>query len=272
MSRPHICFLQSQALSWSSVSLPALGDVQAKVLSRDRETGDITCIVHTERHLEQTNACFSRGAEFYVLAGQGELDGLRFERDAYVFVCADTTPRIVLEAGTTALMMTGAGGRALSDDPVVDTYALPWKTGVEGSVTGKPLSPTIFTKKLRYDNATGEQSFLYAALPQHLPPKVMPGRFGHPMVEEIFVLSGEYAFGDVGRMGPGGYVWWREDVYHGPAGSAAGYNLLIRVHGGPLQNEFESQPAPFSLTPEHRPALPKSLTSCSAPYPFPPQW
>jgi hypothetical protein len=85
-------------------------------------------------------------------------------------------------------------------------------------------------------------------------------------------LSGEYVFGDVGRMGPGGYCWWRENEYHGPAGSETGYNLLIRVHGGPLVNTFSKDPAPFSFTPNHHPTLPPELWEYSKPYPFQEPW
>jgi hypothetical protein len=150
----------------------------------------------------------------------------------------------------------------------IDTLDMAWVGGAEGSVTGKPLSHDIETKKLRVDPETAEQSFLYTAQPQHGPPGIMKGKFGHPMIEEIFTLAGTYVFADAGVMGPGGYCWWRENEFHGPAGSMTGYNLFIRVVGGPLRNVFSDEPFPFTFTPDHNPSLPDELKPYGQPYPY----
>ena len=88
----------------------------------------------------------------------------------------------------------------------------------------------------------------------------------HPKVEELYCLEGEYVWGDCGRMGPGGYCWWREGEYHGPAGTDTGYHLFVRTINGPLVNTFDTEKKPFTWTPEYRPALPPELEQYAQPY------
>ena len=85
-------------------------------------------------------------------------------------------------------------------------------------------------------------------------------------MEELFVLDGTFVFGDVGVMGPGGYCYWREGKWHGPIGSATGYHLLIRNLEGPLENQFATEPAPFSYAPPFQPQLPDRLVPYAQPY------
>ncbi len=287
MARPHICFVQSQSIPWSASGFAALGiQVDVKVLSRDTENGAVTEVMRLPPGMKLAGPMyFPCVFEFYVLAGTFTVGDVVYDKDTYAYLPPGYTwSQMRSEHGAVLLAMFSATPRPTPGqapvgmcDPAktiahVDAFELEWKTGVEGSVTGKPLSPTIFTKKLRVDPVTSEQTFLYSALPHHAPPKVMPGKFAHPVIEEIFVLSGEYVFGDVGRMGPGGYCWWRENEYHGPAGSETGYNLLIRVHGGPLVNTFSKDPAPFSYTPNHHPTLPPELRDYTKPFPFQDPW
>ncbi|MDX2144595.1 MAG: hypothetical protein SFV19_14665 [Rhodospirillaceae bacterium] len=287
MARPHICFVQAQSLPWSASGFATLGiQVDVKVLSRDDATGAVTEIMRLPKGMTLTGPMhFPSVFEFLVLDGALRVGARVYAKDSYAYLPAGYNwSGMVSENGAILLAMFGATptptpgpapvGRYQADKLIeyINVYDLDWKTGIEGSVTGKPLSPTIFTKKLRVDSDTQEQTFLYSALPHHPPPKVMPGKFTHPMIEEVFVLSGEYVFGDVGKMGPGGYCWWRENEWHGPAGSEVGYNLLIRVHGGPLVNKFSAEAAPFGYRPNHQPALPPELWEYSKPFPFQDPW
>jgi hypothetical protein len=281
MARPHICFVQAQALPWRTRMI-AGATLEAKTLSRDERTGAATEILRLPPGFWRAGpAAFAATFEFYVLQGAFSLGDVIYRKDSYAYLPAGTGwSGWHARDGAVVLAMFDAAPAVAAPRPkghaqaIVhrDAYTMPWTTGAQGSVTGKPLSPTIFTKKLRVDEATGEQTFLYAALPHHPPPKVMPGKFTHPVIEEIFCLSGEYVFGDVGKMGPGGYCWWREGAWHGPAGSETGYNLLIRVHGGPLTNQFSAEPSPFSFTPAHAPALPPDMMQYDAPFPFADTW
>jgi hypothetical protein len=263
MARPHICFIQAQSLRWSQAgeSGPA-----TKLLSVDANDASRTSILRLPRGYSGALRGATGGyAEWLLLDGAVDVDDVRYARHGYGFL-----PRIAAApavsvppeaaAGATLLLMTGpAPSHEAPAVSLPDTFAMPWQFGGEGSVTGKPLGAGIAVKHLRVDAATGERAFLYCAMPQHPPPAIMVGRFTHPVIEEIFVLDGTYVFGDVGRMGPGGYCFWREGQWHGPAGSETGYHLFIRVLGGPLSNEFSKEPAPFSWHPPYRPALPEGM-------------
>ena len=287
MSRPHICFVQAQAIPWSASGFAELGiQVDVKALSRDTDAGAVTEIMRLSPGMKLPGPMyFPCVFEFYVLDGSFTVGTQVYKKDSYAYLPAGYTwSEMRSDVGAVLLAMFSATPRPTHGpspvgmcDPAktvvhLEAFAMEWKTGAEGSVTGKPLSPSIFTKKLRVDPVTFEQTFLYSALPQHAPSKIMLGKFAHPVIEEIFVLSGEYVFGDVGKMGPGGYSWWRENEYHGPAGSETGYNLLIRIHGGPLVNSFSKEPSPFTYTPDHKPALPPELADYSTPYPFQNPW
>jgi hypothetical protein len=89
-------------------------------------------------------------------------------------------------------------------------------------------------RPLREDPYTGEISILYAALPF----RFMEKQWTHPTVQEMFVLSGEYAINDVGVMCPGSYAWWEPESLHGPYGSYTGFMMFIRTVGGKLANKF----------------------------------
>ncbi|MDX2225368.1 MAG: hypothetical protein SFV21_21615 [Rhodospirillaceae bacterium] len=287
MARPHILFVQAQAVPWSTSGFADFGvQVDVKVLSRDGDTGAVSEIMRLPPGLALPGPMhFPCAVEFYVLDGAFSVGARSYAKDCYAYLPAGYVWAGLASArGAVLLAMfdaaprptRGAAPTGLYDPRKLveyrNAYEMDWKTGIEGSVTGKPLSPTIFTKKLRVDPDTQEQSFLYAALPHHPPPKVMPGKFTHPMIEEIYVLSGEYVFGDAGKMGPGAYCWWRENEWHGPAGSETGYNLFIRVHGGPLVNRFSPEPSPFSYTPTHAPALPPDLARHNQSFPFVDPW
>ena len=287
MARPHTLFVQAQHVPWHRGNEPdPRWDVETKILSQDEGTGALTAIMKVPAGFDLPGPVHFRcDFEFFVLDGSLEINGIEYTKDCYAYLPAGyrRDRNISTDGAVILALLHGFHSPIMGEPPAglyredkliarVDAYDLEWQTGAAGSVTGKPLSPTIFTKKLRVDPETKEQTFLYAALPHHSPPPVMKGKFGHPMVEEIFVLSGEYVFGDAGRMGPGGYCWWGENEMHGPAGSEIGYNLFIRIYGGPLVNTFADEPAPFSFKPAHNPVLPERLKNFSAPYPWSDPW
>lgn len=287
MARPHTCFVQAQDMPWSkgAPGSPEIA-VESKVLSQDDETGAFTAIHKIEPGFSRPGPVHFRcDVEIFVLDGELEVNGIQYGKDTYAYwpsghVRETTTSEngcvllALFDGFHQPILGAPSDGHFRSDKLIekLNVYEMEWLTGEAGSVTSKPLSPTIFTKKLRVDPDTKEQTFLYAALPHHAPPPIMKGKFGHPMIEEVFVLSGEYIFGDTGRMGPGGYCWWRENEMHGPAGSEIGYNLFIRIYGGPLVNKFSEELSPFSFRPDHNPVLPDRLKDYAAPHPFIDPW
>jgi hypothetical protein len=272
MTRPHICFIQAQGLPWTQSDVSAVRPgVRVKILSEDSRTGASTQIVaYPEGYELPAGQSLSVAEELFVLDGELRIGEVRHHAHCYAYLPAGFRrgPIATLRGAVVLSMFPGrvqAGSDTMHPDPVqtieqIDPFEMPWAGGIAGSVTGKALSSSLATKMLRRDESSGEQTFLYCSQPHHPPPgKVMPGKFTHPMVEEIFVLAGSFVFGDVGIMGPGGYCYWREHQWHGPTGSATGYHLLIRNLGGPLENQFSTEPAPFSFDPPYRPQIPETL-------------
>jgi hypothetical protein len=99
-----------------------------------------------------------------------------------------------------------------------------------------------------------------------VPKDELKPKWTHSMIEEIFVIDGEYVWGDCGVMGPGGYVYWRERVWHGPSGSIAGFNLWVRTIGGPMENIFQKKKWRMDWNPPFRPQIPKELRKVAKPY------
>jgi hypothetical protein len=134
------------------------------------------------------------------------------------------------------------------------------------------LARGVAIKPLRTDPYTQEVSFLYCSPPHRVPAGMAKPQWTHPMVEELYVLEGDYVWADLGRMRPGGYAWWRENVYHGPSGTDTGYHLFVRTVGGPLVNTFATEKKPHTWDPEHRPALPPELAPYGQPLPRVPNY
>ena len=287
MSRPHICFVQAQHMPWRADYLGEIRPgVSVKVLSRDVDTGASTALVRYPSGYERSEReLLTAHEEILVLDGGLEINHTSYGYHGYAFLPAGLLrTRMAAPNGAVVLTMFWSEPTA---DPAIgnvadyesseliednEVFGRHWLGGLEGSVTGKPLSNGLATKLLRRDETTGEQSFLYSAHPHHPPPTIMVGGFGHPMVEEIFVLEGEFVFGDLGVMRQGAYCWWREDQYHGPVGSRAGYCMFIRNLNGLLQNEFLKEPRPFDYRPAHSPALPPELEAFSAPWSESEKW
>ena len=271
MARPHICFIQSQSLAWQrpsgAILLLGVERLKSKPLSDDDSDGSVTAVLQFAPGYQQ-QLVLQPNHYCEILMLQGSLTVMaanvaptQLTEHGYARLTGGAVAaaqQINTTAGAVALIMLGVGA---AHEPIIiaDSYRLPWLHGAAGSVTGKPLNAELASKILYRDSQTGEQSFLYCAMPQHAPPAVMVGKFTHPVVEEIFTLSGSYVFGDVGRMTAGGYCWWREGQWHGPTGSETGYCLFIRVLGGRLSNQFSTEPAAFSWHPAYRPALPQTL-------------
>ena len=92
----------------------------------------------------------------------------------------------------------------------------------------------------------------------------MPLRFGrrpekHPVVEEMFLLSGELV-GPLGVMHAGCYFWRPPEEWHGPFGSKTGNVMLFRTKGGPLSTVYTEDEVEFCWHPEHKPILPEGIS------------
>lgn len=279
MARPHIMFIQAQDLPWQpGLYAPGRDDVAMKLLSRDEAGTAGTCIVRYPAGWQRGQHWVTAHEEFLVLAGAIEINGRRYERHSYGFLPAGY-PRAAAACPAGAVLLTmfydrpethpGVPPAGLCDPGLLVAYVNPLDMAWDPGLVDPQLAKGVAIKPLRQDPVTGEVSFLYCSPPHRVPPGMAKPQWTHPMVEEIYCLAGEYVWGDCGRMGPGGYVWWREHVYHGPAGTDTGYLLFVRTINGPLVNLFASEPRPFTWDPPYQPVLPPEILPFARPYAAP---
>ncbi len=276
MARPHIMFIQAQCLPWQDgLYGPGREDVSTKILSIDEAGTDSTCIIRYPAGWRREQHWVSAHEEFLVLDGSIAVNGRLYEKHTYGFLPAGMS-RASAHSEDGAVLLTmfydlpethaGTPPADLYDDKLLVEYVNPLTMEWDPGLVDPQLSAGVAIKPLREDPYTQEVSFLYCSPPHRVPPGMAKPQWTHPMVEELYCLQGEYVWGDCGRMGPGGYSWWREDKYHGPAGTDTGYHLFVRTVNGPLVNNFDTEKKPFTWTPEYRPQLPPSLAKYAQPY------
>ena len=277
MARPHILFIQAQCLPWQP-GLYAQGrdDVDMKLLSIDESGGDATCIVRYPAGWSRTEPEYlAAHEEFLVLDGAIRINECQYEKHSYGFLPAGyLRSNASVTEGAVLLTMfydrpqvhRGEPPESLYDPQLLVKYVNPLLMDWDPGLVDPQLAKGVAIKPLREDPYTKEVSFLYFSPPHRVPPNMTKPQWTHPMVEELYCIDGEYVWGDAGRMGPGGYCWWREDEYHGPAGTDTGYHLFVRTVNGPLVNIFDTEPKPFTWTPEYTPVLPEELAKYAQPY------
>jgi len=276
MTRPHILFIQAQDITWrAGFWTGARPEVETRTLSVEDDGSAATVLIRYPAGWRDGTGHHLAGLEeFLVLEGELEVNGERYGPQHYAALPAGYMRHsMAAPQGAVVLSMLHArpdplpGPPARPHDPAllvlhVDPLAMDWDPGL----VDPQLARGVAIKPLRTDPYTLETTFLYMSPPHRVPPGMAKPQWTHSMVEELYVLQGEYVWGDCGRMGPGGYVWWREGVYHGPAGTDTGYLLLVRTINGPLDNIFASEKKPFSWDPPFRPALPDHLRQIARPY------
>lgn len=264
MARPHIEFIQAQNLPWArGAAGPARADCDARILSRDGSTGALSAILRypTGWHRAAPESLVA-DEELFVLDGELEIGGQRYGRNDYACLPAGY-PRTHARATNGAVVLTFLSGPAQvatasgSHDQRklvahISTETRPW--GGTDDVGNPGLQNSgVRTQWLRRDPDTGEESYLLAMLPW-----VEERTESHPVVQEMFLLSGEITGGKVGVMQPGAYFWRPEDVVHGPFGSRTGNIVFMRAMGGKLTTQFFGREKLDYRAP-HRPVLPPEL-------------
>lgn len=266
MARPHCMFIQNQGLPWVKGILPgARASLPTRLLSQDPDSGALSAIVQLPPgwHPNQPNS-LDVDEETLVLGGALQINDHQFGPMSYASLPADY-PRhqVAGDHGATVLVMLAGKAReyipttsdydtrklVLNIDPVAE--GLP--TWTENPYTRYLMGTGV--RPLREDPDTGEISILYAALPF----RYMAKRWTHPVVQEMFVLAGEYAINDVGLMCPGAYAWWAPNEWHGPYGSLSGFMMFIRSHGGALANDIAEEQIAVDYAPPYRPRLPEAV-------------
>jgi hypothetical protein len=264
MGRPFIEFVQSQALPWREGRYGQGGSgLRSKTLSLDPDTGASSLLI-------EYPAGWSSGAdgaprhlgvdeEFFVLAGELILDDVRYSSKGYAHLPAGFTSRHRSSPGGAVVLNFYSGeptvldGAAECDERRLVTHV----DGLAGEWGGNfhpKFPPGAGRKFLRRDPVDGEETWLLGTMP------LRSGRRAekHPVVEEMYLLSGELV-GPLGVMQAGCYFWRPPEEWHGPFGSLTGNLMLFRTKGGPLSTVYTEHETDFSWKPAHAPILPTEL-------------
>lgn len=269
MPRQHVEFIQSQAVPWQPCPWPHLSGCQAKILTRDEQTGAASALVRLPPGWgEQREGWLGAGTEMFVVDGTFELNGRQYSQDFYASLPAGypyrslaTTPGAVVltffDAEPVWLEGVDPGAREPPGSAVemIDAFRTPWSAdGMDAAYAEIGLR----WKVLR-GSPDGPSCTMLVSSPPHLHP---PGWTGpqevHDCVEEMFLLSGDY-IGDRGTMYTGAYFWRPPGNAHGPYGSRGGSLALIRTSGAALRNHWTSHHVQLSRTPAYQPVLPDGL-------------
>ncbi len=274
MSRPHIEFIQSQALPW--VRSPYGGrfrHAEIKLLSQDQESGAASLLVrYPPGYARQGAEYLTVDEELFVLQGSLQINDRDYSEMCYAHLPAGF-PRTVQTsaAGATVLTFlsglpeteTGTAPAGVYDGSRLVTHVDSLRTRPSNDLR---LLGVEVTKEIeagfvgfsfilfREDPHTHDQTWMLSA-----PPLWRGGVIEiHPVVEEMYLVAGDMA-ADRGLMKAGAYFWRPPGMAHGPFGSKTGNLLFFRTQGGRLTTEFADGSEAFTWTPEHAPVLPPEL-------------
>jgi hypothetical protein len=266
MARPHIDYLQSQALPWQANAWPHLRGCQTKTLSLDPDTGATSLIVRFPSGWTAPAPDFLGAAEeLFVLEGLLELDGCRYGQDCYgwfpagwrhaVRTAPDGAVALVFYDAEPAARPGGAVAGGAGEPLRVDAFERPWADDRTALVFG---GQGHRWKVLHGEPERGPATLLISS-PAHLhPPGWCAPQEIHSCAEELFVLSGDFLT-NAGHMASGAYVWRPARVPHGPYGSRGGNLTLVRTHDGPLATDFTAHELTLERAPDYQPLLPPGL-------------
>jgi Domain of unknown function (DUF4437) len=272
MGRPFIEFIQSQAVGWAEgvYGQPVPG-VRSKLLSLDEETGASSMLVRYPPGYSAGSAeqpyHLRVDEEFFVLEGGLTLDGRRYGCYSYAHLPAGVNRAQTLSGSGAVVLVFWSGEPRPVEGPapegmLAEKRLVPYIDGFAGEWGGNfhPQFPVGAGRKwLRRDPVDGEETWLLGTMP------LRSGRRPekHPVVEEMFLLSGELS-GPLGLMRAGCYFWRPPEEWHGPFGSTTGNLMLFRTKGGPLSTVYTEDQVDFTWTPEHSPILPPQLREAGA--------
>ncbi|MBM3502907.1 MAG: DUF4437 domain-containing protein [Alphaproteobacteria bacterium] len=264
MPRPHVEYVQCQALRWKDLVAghPRAG-ARAKTLSADSKTGACSLLIEYpagwQRRGPQMLAC---DEEFLVVAGDLVVNGRAFGPRAYGYFPAGLARR-GMASQTGAIVLTffeaepcPAPKRTKFDRRALvefcDSDLMPWDTGFDHRLSGSGIG-IKFLRKI----PNGDRTWLLhksADRREDLPKR---GRLEkHPCVEEFFLLEGQLNW-PMGPMKRGAYFWRPPGIVHGPGASLQGYVALFRSKDGPFVTDWQVETRPRPLRdPPYRPVLP----------------
>lgn len=266
MGRPFIEFLQSQLLDWrSGLYGGGFGDVHSKILSLDDGSGASTVLLRFPAGFAMDAPFHLRvDQELFVLGGDLEVDDQHHRRYTYAHLPAGWAHRRLRSRdGAVVLAFYSGEPRVYDGSPpegmLDESRAVAFVDAFDGEWGGNfhPKFPAGAGRKfLRRDPHDGEETWVLGTMPLrwgHRPEK-------HPVVEEMYLLSGELV-GHRGKMHGGAYFWRPPEEWHGPFGSPTGNLMIFRTKGGPLSTVYTDDTVPFSWEQPYDPILPEELAS-----------
>ena len=244
MARAHIEQIHRDDVPWGPLRAEGWpAGLEAKILSRDPQTGDLTAILRLPPGWTRPAGHSPADIDLFVLAGSLRVgDSLRgagyYEwsppgatQPAWT-AGDDGAELIVFAPRARPDFAAGPGPGDASGRIQIDTTRMDWAHTV---IPGPP--PGMFIKLLRYVESTGEGLFLASTVPHYDYPMIEY----HDCVEEAYMVSGDIRLQNSGNMTKGSYFWRPPYVAHGPFFSLEGMLALIYIDS-PLINHFIDDP------------------------------
>lgn len=268
MARPHIEFIQAQAVKWW-----VLGDdrvrpgVSGKPLSYDPESKAASTILRYPAEWEMTHEHhLDSDEELFVLSGELIISGITYSAGDYAYLPGGY-PRTGMSSPYGADVLTFFEGAHINvPGPAPDGFYdasklvqhIPTRSVAWGSATDpKVKAPGVKRLGLRKDAVTGDTTWLL-----DIDETGMTGEVNrletHPVVEEVFLLSGEMHM-PMGVLKQGAYFWRPPGIAHGPVGTRTGALGFFRCKGGPLTTDWSDESYPVPWDAPYAPILPDAV-------------
>lgn len=269
MDRPFIEFIQSQQIGWNSERIEHIRPgVAVRELSIDATSGAASLTLAYPAGWERgVDEVLDADEEFFILSGELIVGEVSYGRYGYGHLPAGYH-RSGMRSPQGAVVMTFFSGApesrsASSHDSALQTERVVEKidalAGEWGAGFNPKFPPGAGRKWLRRDPVTLDETWILGTMPLRNGFK----REKHPVVEEMYLLSGEL-HGPNGVMRPGAYFWRPPEEWHGPFGSLTGNVMLFRTVGGPLSTVYDDNELPFHWDPPADPILPAQLAKLPA--------
>ena len=273
MPRPHLEFVQYQALPWEAPAEggPFLG-ARRKTLSLDSNSRAFTSMMSFPRGQAGVPSCYiASDCEVYVLEGDLSVNGVAYESGDYAYFPAGFLFEVVTtQAGGHALVCVEGPedstpselpGQAYESDRLIAvkrTAAMPWEDVNESKIAGA----NVGIKILRLDPITEERTWLLNIdVDDSDAPFEINGIERHPCVEECFLIKGDMAMTQ-GTMTDGAYFWRPPMIPHGPMGTRKGFFGFFRSkEGAAFSTEWSDAPQPIDWEAPYRPVLPGDVAA-----------
>lgn len=269
MSRPHVEFIQSQALAWQPSPWRHLPGCQVKLLSRDAESGAASALVRLPAGWAIDGAGFlTSGQEFLVLEGAMDVNGRRYEQDCYAWLPAGYPLRGCSTAsGAIVLIFFDREPHLVEGAPESGRFdlagAIEFRDAYQMEWESEGMDPAYAAVGLRWKQLRGSphgrECTMLVACPPHLhPPHWRGPQEVHECVEEMYLLSGDY-LSSLGTMYAGAYFWRPPGIAHGPYGTRGGNLAVIRTLGAQLENNWTHHEVALTREPSYQPSLPDGM-------------